>query len=246
MNLVKTIKWLLIEQFMFYGGGGSGGGGTSTTVQNIPDELKPLASQYTTSAIDLSQKPYESYSGQRYESLNPTQYASLNMTANRALNGSETVNNAESNLNQIIDGSRNPYLDAAVDSSLNQVQGRVNSQFGGNNYGSTAHQETLARTLGEQANNMYAGAYDADQNRRLAAIGQAPTFGNQAYTDASRLMSAGQTIQDQAQQQKDFDYLQWQERQNLPYKNLAAMSGVFGSNLGGSSTTTSDQSSGGK
>ena len=91
---------------------------------------------------------------------------------------------------------------------------------------------------------MYGNAYDADQARRLQAIQMAPTYGNQAYTDAAQLMGAGQTQQDQAQQGLDYGYSQYQDAQNLPYKQLAAMSGVFNSNLGGTSTTT--QSGGGK
>ncbi len=227
------------------GGGSSGGGGTSTTVQNIPEELKPLATRYTSDAIKLADTPYQAYAGTRYADLNPTQYASLGMTANRALNGSATMNNAESNLNQMMNAGPNPYLDSMVDKSLGQVQSRINSQFSGNNYGSTAHQETLQNGLADTANSMYGAAYDADQGRRLSAMGMAPTFANQAYTDASQLMSAGQTLQDQQQQGLDFNYQQFQEQQNDPYKRLAAMSGVFGSDLGGSSTTTSQQSGGG-
>ena len=226
--------------------GGGGSGGTSTTVQSIPDELKPLASAYTSKAINLGNQGYTPYTGQRYEDLNPTQNYALGMIQNRAAGGSGTINNAENNLNQMIGGSSNPYLDSAVNKSLNDVQSRVNSQFSGNNYGSTAHQETLARSLGDTDASMRAGAYDADQARRMQAIGMAPTFGNQAYQDASQLMNAGQIQQDQAQQQKDFDYSQFQDQQNLPYKQLAAMSGVFGSNLGGASTTSQQSKSGGK
>ena len=133
-----------------------------------------------------------------------------------------------------------------VNKAMGNVQSRINSQFSGNNYGSTAHQETLQTGLGDIANQMYGSQYQNDQANRLSAISQAPTFGNQAYTDASKLMAAGQTLQDDAQQNYDFGYQQFQDQQNLPYKNLAAMSGVFGSNLGGSSTTTQQSSGGGK
>lgn len=71
----------------------------------------------------------------------------------------------------------------------------------------------------------------------------AQQFGNQAYTDAEQMLKAGQTAQDQEQQNLDFNYQQFQEAENLPYKQLAAMSGVFGSGLGGTSTST--QSGGG-
>lgn len=224
---------------------GGGGGGSSTTVQSIPDELKPLASAYTSKAINLGNQSYTPYTGQRYANLNGTQNAAISAIQDRALNGSATLNNAESNLNSIISGdSTNPYLDQSVSKALDSVQSRVNSQFSNNNFGSTAHQQTLSDSLGSTANQMYSDNYQSDQNRRLSAINSAPTFANQAYTDASQLMSAGQIQQDQAQNNLDFNYQQYQDKENLPYKQLAAMSGVFGSNLGSTSTTT--QSGGGK
>lgn len=69
-------------------------------------------------------------------------------------------------------------------------------------------------------------------------------YGNRAYQDAQQLMNAGQIMQDQNQQNLDFNYNQFQEAQNLPYKQLASMAGVFGSGLG--STATTSQSGGGK
>ena len=225
-------------------GGGGSSGGSSTTVQSIPAELKPLATAYTNKAIELGNQSYTPYMGQRYAGFTNPQYQGMGMVADRALNGSQTVNNAENSLNQMISGQQNPYLDANVNRALDAVQGRVNSQFGGSNYGTTANQETLARSLGDTAASMYGNAYESDANRRLSAIGQAQTFGNQAYQDASQLMGIGQQMQDQLQNQYDFNYQQFQEQQNLPYKHLAAQSGVFGSNLGATSTT--QQSSGGK
>jgi hypothetical protein len=62
-------------------------------------------------------------------------------------------------------------------------------------------------------------------------------YGNQAYTDADQMLKIGQIQQDQSQQGQDFNYQQFQDAENLPYKQLAAMSGVFGSNLGGESKT---------
>jgi len=43
MNLIQSLKWFFVDQFMFYMGGGGGGGPTSTTTQtsNIPDWLRP-------------------------------------------------------------------------------------------------------------------------------------------------------------------------------------------------------------
>ncbi|MBV4519671.1 hypothetical protein KVG88_06315 [Pseudomonas sp. SWRI74] len=72
----------------------------------------------------------------------------------------------------------------------------------------------------------------------------APTYGNQAFTNAAQLTNAGNAYQDNQQQQLDALYQNWTDQQNDPYKKLAAMSGVFGSGLG--NTATTKQSGGGK
>jgi hypothetical protein len=226
--------------------GGGGGGGTSTTVQSVPDELKPLASAYTGKAIELSNTPYTPYGGQRVADLNTVQGLGLGATVNRAIGGSATMDNAESNLNGMMSAGPNPYLSSMVDSALGKVKTNVNSQFSGENFGTTAHQGVLAESLGNTAANMYGSAYNADQNNRLQAIGMAPTFGNAAYQDASQLMNAGQVVQDQSQRGLDIGYQDYLAAQNDPYKKLAAMAGVFqGGGLGASSTTTSNPSSSG-
>lgn len=226
--------------------GGGGGGGQSTTVQSIPDELKPLASAYTNTAIGLNNTPYQAYQGQRFADLNGVQMAGLNATADRAMNGSQTVNNAEGQLNQIIaGGNTNPYLDQMVGKAQDSVRSQFNTgAVNSGSFGNSGLQEQFQKGLGDVATSMYGQAYDQDRARQMQAIGMAPEFGNQAYIDAEKLMGAGQTLQDQQQQGLDFRYQQATEAQNDPYKKLAAMSGVFGTNLGQSASTT--QSGGGK
>ena len=110
----------------------------------------------------------------------------------------------------------------------------------------------INRNLQEQQFNSQNGANWASRNdqvrqsqdaSQLQAAQLGLNYGNQAYTDAEQMLKAGQIVQDQGQQQKDFNYQQFQEQENLPYKQLAAMSGVFGTNLG--STSTSSQKGGG-
>lgn len=226
--------------------GGGGGGGQSTTVQSIPDELKPLASAYTQTAIGLNNTPYQAYGGQRFADLNGVQMAALNATADRAMQGSQTIDNAESQLNQIIaGGNTNPYLDQMVGKAQDSVRSGYNTAaVNSGSFGNAGLAEQAGRQMGDVATQMYGQAYDQDRARQMQGIGMAQQFGNQAYTDAQQLMNAGQTLQDQQQQGLDFRYQQAMEAQNDPYKKLAAMSGVFGTNLGQSASTT--QSGGGK
>lgn len=226
--------------------GGGGGGGQSTTVQSIPDELKPLAQAYTNTAIGLNNTPYQAYQGQRFADLNGVQMAGLNATADRAMNGSQTVNNAEAALNQTIaGGNTNPYLDQMVSKAQDSVRSQYNTgAVNSGSFGNAGLAEQFQKGLGDVATSMYGQAYDQDRARQMQAIGMAPQFGNLAYEDAAKLFGAGQTLQDQQQQGLDFNYQQSLEQKQDPYKKLAAMGGVFGTNLGQSASTT--QTGGGK
>lgn len=224
----------MVGRRMYKGGGDS----TTTNTQELPAELRPLATAYTDKAINLSQQDYNPYQGQRYADLNAVQNQSLGMTVDRALQGSQTVDNAEGQLNQMISGTSNPYLDAMYGRAADQVTSSVNGNFAqAGRYGSGAHTASLTEGLGNMATDLYGGAYEADRGRQMQAIGMAPEFAQQDYADAGQMMNAGQILQDQQQQNLDYGYEQYQEQENLPYKQLAALGGVFGSNLGGQSTT---------
>ena len=226
---------------------GGGGGGTSTTTQSIPDELKPLATAYTNKAIGLSNQGYTPYSGQRYADMNSMQTSGLQMAADRAMNGDQTgvMGNANNALNQMLGDNTNPYLDSMVDKAMGSVTSNYNtSAVNSGSFGNSGLAEQYQRNLGDVATQMYGNAYNTNQANKLQALGMAQQYGNQAYTDAEQLMRAGGELQDQQQKNYDYGYQNYLDEQALPYKQLAAMSGVFGSNLGGSSTTT--QNSGGK
>lgn len=223
---------------------GGGGGGSSTTTQSIPEELKPLANAYVDKAVNLGNTGFTPYTGQRYADLNSTQQQGLDAIMQRATQGSQTVNNAEGQLNQIIaGGNTNPYLDQMVSKAQDSVRSGYNTAaVNSGSFGNAGLAEQAGRQMSDVATSMYGQAYDQDRARQMQAIGMAPQFGNQAYTDAQQMLNAGQIQQDQAQQGLDFRYQQFQDQQNLPYRQLAGMAGPFGSNLG--STTT--QSGGGK
>lgn len=222
-----------------YGGGG-GGGSTSTTTPMLAPELQPLANLYTQQATQLANTPWQAYTGQRYADLNNTQQAGIGMVQDRALNGSATMNNAESNLNKFIQGGNtNPYLDSMVQKAQDSVKSNFNtSAVNSGSFGNSGLQQQYAAGLTDVATQMYGNAYNTDQANRMQAIGMAPTFGNAAYQDAGQLLNAGNLQQQQAQNNLDFGYQQYQDAQNAPYKKLQTIGGVVGQ-AQGSTTTTS-------
>lgn len=240
---------------------GGGGGGTSVSMPAIPDELKPLANQYTQTALKYANTPYQAYGGQRYADLNQNQNSALQMIQNRAQNGSATMNNAEGALNQFIQGGNtNPYLDRMVSKAQGSVAENYNlmtkpqmesAMVNSGSFGNSGlqqmqanQQKQAAQQMSDISTQMYGNAYGTDQANRMQAIGMSPTFGNAAYQDASQLLNAGNTQQNQAQNNLDFAYQQFQNQQDYPVKQLGTMSGVIGQNMG--QTTTQTSNGGGK
>ena len=241
------IQFLTSLFFTYVGGGG---GGSSTTVSEIPAELKPLASRYTSEATKLFDTPYQGYEGQRYAGMNNLQNLGIGATAARAMGGDAAINAGYGNVLSTLQGdylnpATNPYLQQNVQTAMNQAMGNINSQFNKPGaFGGTAHQGVAANQLGNIAANMYGQNYGNERNNQLQAWNAAQTYGQNAYNDASQLMNVGQILQDEQQKGLDWNLQQFQEQQDYPYKNLGAAAGVFSSNLGGTSKTTQD--SGGK
>lgn len=246
-----------------YGGGGGGKtvATTSTSTPSIPAELKPLANLYAKQAQDYAYTPYQAYGGQRFAGLDPTQALGIGMVQERALGGSQTMRNAEGNLNQFIQGGQtNPYLDQMV----SKAQGSVVDQFNNmtkpqieaagvnsGSFGNTGYQQMMqqkqkaaAGQMSDIATQMYGGAYGQDQANRMQAIQMAPTFGDAPYRDAGQLLQAGNILQQESQNPMDFQYQQFREAADHPLKQMQATSGVLGQNMG--STTSGTQPKGGK
>ena len=249
----------------------SGGGSsppantTQTTTKEVPLWAQGSAQNLLARGEALSNQPYQTYTGQRIAGMTPQQTTGLNMVQNRALSGSPEERAARQNFTDTMSGKylgqgaaynqyadmNNPYLQGMVNQSMNDVSGRVNSQFNGNNYGTTAHQETLTRGLGEAANNAYGQAYnlqaqlaDANANRQqsaysnernnqLQAAGMLPQYQNIDYNNAQQLIGVGDIYRQESQDQLNNQYADWAAAQNQPYRQLDVLGNALGSAVGG-------------
>lgn len=240
-------------------GGGGGGDSTSSSAITYPDEIKPLLSNVANLSTDLYNQSWQGYGGQRYADLNSTQQQALQMASDRATNGSPVMDQANSTLTSMLQGGQtNPYLDQMVGKAQQSMVDSYNlgakpqmeaAMAGSGSFGNSGLQQMQAKSqsdlqdnLGNVATQMYGNAYNTNQANQLAALGMAQSYGNQAYTDAGQLLKAGDALQDQAQNNADFSYEQWQSQQDDPYKKLQAMTGVMSGTAG--STTTTKQSGG--
>ncbi|WP_213941186.1 hypothetical protein [Pseudomonas sp. dw_612] len=137
----------------------------------------------------------------------------------------------------------NTGAQAATQNSLNDLTKNLSNTASSMRMQDYTAQQGLAEN---QLNRNLTAAQDyAGRNDQMKSqyLNLAPTYANQAYTDADQLNKVGQQAQDNVQQNLDAQYQSWSDQQNDPYKKLAAMSGVFGSGLG--NTATTKQSGGG-
>lgn len=184
-------------------GGGKGQQTQTVEKQNVPDEFKPLASQYASNALTLAGNQIPYYEGQRMATVNPWQTTALNMTAERALSGSPVTQAAQGEAQKTLQGG---YLSS--DAGVNPYMG---SGVGTNPY---AGQNPYLDRAVETAQNDEIRKYQtgvAPQLDRAAA--QANAFGNSGYGEAMRNnqealgrnlgnISSGMRMQDYTQQQQ--------------------------------------------
>lgn len=239
-------------------GGGSGGDSSSSSKIEYPDEIKPLLTNVANLSTQLANTPWKGYDGQRYADLNSTQQQALQGITDRASGGSELWKQAQSGLQQMMGDQQNPYLDQQVANAQKSVVDSYNltakpqmesAMVGSGSFGNSGLQQMqqqsqnqLQQNLGNVATEMYGSAYNTNQANKLQALGMAQGFANQDYNDLNQMLNAGNAYQDQAQNNADFNYEQWQSQQDDPYKKLQAMTGVMSGTAG--STTTTEQSGG--
>jgi len=224
--------------------GGGGGGGSSTTTPLIPDELKPAAQSLSKIATQVGNTPYQQFTGTGVVGLNDTQNQALQMVQDRAANGSPIMDQANQTLTGMLQGGQtNPYLDSMVKKAQDSVMSNMNGAYANSgSFGNAGLQQQTGQALGDVASQMYGNAYNTDRANQMQALGMAQSYGNQGYQDAQQLLNAGNTAQNNAQDQADFGYQQFLNQQNYPLQQLSALSGTLSGQMGSQTT----QQGGGK
>lgn len=211
---------------------------SSTTTKEIPSWAQPAAQNLLSRAETLSNTPYQVYQGQRIADMTPDQLQGIQQVQDRANNGSPEENAARQNYvdtmsGKYLDPNSNPYLKGMVNTAMNDVQGRVNSQFNGNNYGTTAHQETLTRNLADVANNAYGQAYTQERNNQMKDALLAQQYGNIDYNNAQQLIGVGDIQRQESQDVINNQYSDWIAQQNQPYRQVDVLANGLGAAVNG-------------
>jgi hypothetical protein len=245
--MINISNWLsrMVDSFTFYSSGG--GGGSQTTVQKADPWIgaQPYLTDFLKLGQQVTKNPFQFYNGDTVAGFAPEQEMGFNLATQRALAGSPTQNAANQQVTNTLRGDylnpeSNPYLKGTVDRALGDVQTRVNSQFNNNNFGGSAHQETLQRGLGEQANAIYGQNYTNERNNQISAVGNAIPLAAADYADASVLQGIGQQRQGLANQYLGLNGNTFNQAANFPYEQLARYGNVVsqGTGAGGTTTTT--------
>jgi hypothetical protein len=180
---------------------------TQTTTVTPWAGVQPYITDYLGRAQGQSNVPFQFNQGDQIAPLSPEQQYGLSGTTARAIQGSPNNlaaqgNNFNTLMGAYMSPDSNPWLKQNVDTALGDVQSRVNSQFNNNNFGSSAHQETLTRNLGQTAAGMYGSNYDQERGRQMQASALAPTLAETDYRDLQALTGVGDVRRGLAQ-----DYL---------------------------------------
>jgi hypothetical protein len=221
------------------------GGGNDTTVQSndVPDWVRPYAQNYMQASQNVANRPYQAYDQSTVANLNPYQTAGYNAQAQRAMQGNQTMDAAAGEVNKTLGGgylNSNPYLDSMVDRASQDVQRNMTSvDARSGSFGNSGVQEATARGLADVSANIRGADYQQERGRMAGAVNQAQGIANQDYTDAERLINAGQGFQQQDQAQRSDDYNRFLEARNYPEHQLGILGQGLGMNRGSSSTSTS-------
>jgi len=244
------INWFqkYLGLFSFSLGGGSGGGDTTTVQKADPwSGVQPYITDYLRKGQDVTNSPYQFYNGDKIAGFSPEQEAGMNLNTQRALAGSQTLNSANQNITDTLNGNylspdSNPFLKGNVDQAMGDVQSRINSQFNNSNFGGSANQETLQRGLGEVANNMYGDNYSQERGRQLQASTQAPTLANADYMDGAALQGIGAQRQGLAQSYLNEASGQFDQANQFKFDQLNRYGDVVraGQGVGGTTTVSAD------
>ena len=235
--------------------GGSTQQSTSTT--SSPEWVQPYQMGYLDQAQQVASTPYQAYGGNTVADMNGLQSQAIQGIAQRATSGSADMNAGSQTLQNTLNGgylNANPYLDSQINAAQGDVvriyqnaiiprldQQRAQSGSFGNSGIQSAENEqarNLAQQLGNISTTMRGNNYATERQNQQAAMSLAPAYANQDYTDLNALQTAGNTLQQQNQNQITGNYQQWQNAQNYPKSQLDVMGNALSHSLGQQTTTT--------
>jgi hypothetical protein len=242
---------------------GGGGGGSSTTQTGIDPAIKP----YVEFGLGEAKNQYLSpgaafYPGQTYVSPSQATQAALEASQVRALSGSPITQAAgEEYLSTVKGRGVNPFLEGALAGTTRQaeeaytrgVQGLQSKASSMGRYGSNAMgqqvgqaQDIFGRNLAESAGQLAYNSAEAERNRQMTAVANAPAYAQSDYMDIQKLLTTGQAQESYQQKALQDAINRYNYEQTMPERKLAQFTNLFTSVPSGGTSSTTTQQQGGK
>lgn len=239
---------------------GAADNGQESRTSGLPDWMQPAAQQYVSTAQRLSQTPFTPYPGQGVAPMNTDQQAAMSQARTLAMQGDPSVNAARAQQANVVGGgmlNSNPYIDRVAqgigdrmgEAYATGTRGRLTAGFqqsGNDPRYSSAYEQTVGNTdrafadsVGQTMAGLYGDNYRQERSAQDLASRFSPQFASDMRTNTEGLLSAGNQQQQQQQNVNNFDYGQFQQQQQWPFK----MNEQLGSAINpafGQTTTTDD------
>lgn len=221
------------------GGGGSSQPSTTTTISKSepPAYVQPYSEQLMTRAGELSNAPYQQYTGQRIAGLTPEHQTALQGITQRASQGSPLMNATQDMMTQTASGSylnpeSNPYLQGQVQAAQRDVMTGLGAQNRAA-FGNTGMDYITGKALADATNNVYAQNYNNERTNQMRAAMFAPQLAAADYTDYQNLLGVGDIYRDNTQEQLNQQYQDWTQQQQWPYQQLDVLANAIRTSMGG-------------
>lgn len=182
---------------------------TTTTQVQIPDEVKPLLSDYFSRAQGLSNQPQS----------NKTMMDAVEGMIGQSANAYRGIDAARAGLLGVTQQTpgQNPYLDQTINKAMGDITRNYreavmpgtdanfarSGAFGGSAWqqANERNQRALGESLGNTANQMRYQDYGDTQSRQMQAYGLLPSVASAGTGVAQNLYGMGQQVQNEGAQQ---------------------------------------------
>lgn len=226
---------------------GSGGGQTTTTQKSDPwsgqqPYLQDVFSQAQNLYNDQSGWP-QYFPGSTVAGFNPQETSSLDQLYNQGMNGTSSLNSAGDALTAFNSGAflsaGNPYFQQMTDAIKANVMPGLQSQFTqGGAMNSPAAAYATAQGLGSAIAPIAYQNYSDQLKNMLTSASLSPGQYDAEMTGSKTALAAGQTQQQQSQQELNDQVNKYTYNQQLPYNMLNQYNNTIQGNYGGTSTLT--------
>lgn len=223
-----------------------GGGGTQT--QTARAEIDPALKPYVEYALGEAKRLYQGttpsfYPGKTYVEPSEQTKSALTMAEQRATAGSPLTRAAQEQMLSVIQGRDvNPFLAGALEQAnrlsgeqfTRNIQALQSEAASRGRYGSSAMgqqagtaQDIFARALAEQGGQLAYQSAEAERQRQMEAIRNAPAMAEADYADIQKLLNVGKTYEGFSANELQDAINRWNFEQNLPFMKLQQYAGLI-------------------